>query len=455
MKCEKCGKRIKKDKDACPECGSEVIKATETKPEKTEQDIKKSGKKYKVIFITMISSVLIAVLVFLGSVVLPNTGNDFWTCIPEYSIETTQLEAGIECNALNLIEITDEGDREWEVIVAEDNIDTSKLGIYTVSYLFTSKKTERTLVIEYEVIEGELPQIEQLESVIEYGEIFDDAACFEVTNIKDFEYEIDDSNCDYNKLGTYPVYANLSNSRGVNETYEYEMKIVDTKLPTIDAKDKVLVVKGDETDLMSYATAKDNYDGDISGKLRVSGNVDTETAGTYKVTYQVADSSGNQKKESIDVVVMAAIGDEVDINNWTITAEKTYFRNQINDREHWDYIYWYYDAGIGKTFFVINLKAVNNSDEKDCFADELAWPDEEVVTLRFGDEQSYSLKTYELRNDITNSDDQYFVKAGSAGRGKLYFEVSDIYKEFEGDIILEIKSEHGSDAGKSIYVSLN
>ena len=42
------------------------------------------------------------------------------------------------------------------------------------------------------------------------------------------------------------------------------------------------------------ATALDNYDGDISSSIITSNNVDSNTVGTYLVTYDVSDSSGNQ-----------------------------------------------------------------------------------------------------------------------------------------------------------------
>jgi len=41
------------------------------------------------------------------------------------------------------------------------------------------------------------------------------------------------------------------------------------------------------------ATASDDKDGDISDKIKRSGNVDTDYAGTYKVNYVVSDRSGN------------------------------------------------------------------------------------------------------------------------------------------------------------------
>ena len=43
----------------------------------------------------------------------------------------------------------------------------------------------------------------------------------------------------------------------------------------------------------SGATAADNYDGDLTSSIAIVNNVDTSTVGTYTVTYNVSDTSGN------------------------------------------------------------------------------------------------------------------------------------------------------------------
>ena len=49
--------------------------------------------------------------------------------------------------------------------------------------------------------------------------------------------------------------------------------------------------------------ATDNCDGDITNQVTISGKVDTTTVGTYKLTYQVKDSSGNTTEVVRKVVV--------------------------------------------------------------------------------------------------------------------------------------------------------
>ena len=54
------------------------------------------------------------------------------------------------------------------------------------------------------------------------------------------------------------------------------------------------------------ATATDNVDGDISGRIVVNNGVDTSRAGTYSVTYSVTDFAGNSATAARSVVVQAA-----------------------------------------------------------------------------------------------------------------------------------------------------
>ena len=91
---------------------------------------------------------------------------------------------------------------------------------------------------------------------------------------------------------------------------EIEVEVVPTPVelnhvPTINASDKTITV-GDKFDPMKDVTANDNEDGDLTSKIKVIHNtVDTKKAGTYEVTYQVADSQGGSVTKTIKVTVKA------------------------------------------------------------------------------------------------------------------------------------------------------
>ncbi|MBI1317464.1 MAG: DUF5011 domain-containing protein [Candidatus Hydrogenedens sp.] len=54
------------------------------------------------------------------------------------------------------------------------------------------------------------------------------------------------------------------------------------------------------------ATARDNVDGDISGSIQISGDVNVNVPGSYAVTYTSVDSSGNSASATRVVTVVAA-----------------------------------------------------------------------------------------------------------------------------------------------------
>lgn len=69
---------------------------------------------------------------------------------------------------------------------------------------------------------------------------------------------------------------------------------IDSEAPviTLNGYDPIIVKQGDPY-VEPGATSEDNYDGDLTDKIEISGDVDTSAIGTYTVTYTVSDSVGN------------------------------------------------------------------------------------------------------------------------------------------------------------------
>ncbi len=80
-----------------------------------------------------------------------------------------------------------------------------------------------------------------------------------------------------------------------------------------DTTKPVIALKGDSTVNLTVgeaytdagATANDNKDGDITSKVVKSGTVDTATAGTYTVKYNVTDAAGNEADEVTRTVIVS------------------------------------------------------------------------------------------------------------------------------------------------------
>lgn len=98
---------------------------------------------------------------------------------------------------------------------------------------------------------------------------------------------------DTTKLGTYELEYKLD-FLGKTHTLSRKVEVVDNTPPEIslngDAEVKLYV--GDEY-TEEGGIANDNYDGDLTEKIEISGEVDVKTAGEYEITYSVEDSSNN------------------------------------------------------------------------------------------------------------------------------------------------------------------
>ena len=113
-------------------------------------------------------------------------------------------------------------------------------------------------------------------------------------------------NVDLNQEGTYTIRYNVMDSSG-NQAAEVTRTITvfnpDTIPPVITligSSPVVTLLNGAYND--QGATANDNVDGDITGNIMVSSNVNVNLVGTYQVRYNVQDNAGNAAVEVIRTV---------------------------------------------------------------------------------------------------------------------------------------------------------
>lgn len=114
-----------------------------------------------------------------------------------------------------------------------------------------------------------------------------------------------DGKVDTSKIGEYKLKYTIFNSKNENPvSVERVVNIVDEIAPEITLKGKaeVSIYVGD-TYKDEGCTALDNYDGDITNKASITGEVDTTKEGTYTITYKVADSSNNASETTRKVIV--------------------------------------------------------------------------------------------------------------------------------------------------------
>lgn len=109
----------------------------------------------------------------------------------------------------------------------------------------------------------------------------------------------------FKKIGTYKISYKLKiDYLNIEKVLIRKIKVVDAVPPelTIASDETVYIDENGEYVQPTYS-ASDNYDGDITNKVKVEGTVDVSKVGDYKQTYTVSDSSKNETKKVITVSV--------------------------------------------------------------------------------------------------------------------------------------------------------
>lgn len=114
-----------------------------------------------------------------------------------------------------------------------------------------------------------------------------------------------EGNVDTSTPGEYKLKYMAYNEKNTDfAQIERTILVKDVIAPTITLKGKKEVeISLNDTYKDAGCTAEDNYDGDISSKVSITGEVDTKKEGEYTITYLVEDSSSNKAEATRKVTV--------------------------------------------------------------------------------------------------------------------------------------------------------
>jgi len=149
-------------------------------------------------------------------------------------------------------------------------------------------------------LKGENPQI------IEFGQKYQELGAT-LSDDKDSNPTliIDTSKLNLNKLGEYEVIYIAKDSAGNEANTTRVVKVVDTTPPIITLfGDNNITLELNEEYKEAGFEAIDNYDGNITNKVKILGSVQTDTAKTYTLTYSVTDSSNNSATATRTITVI-------------------------------------------------------------------------------------------------------------------------------------------------------
>lgn len=141
-----------------------------------------------------------------------------------------------------------------------------------------------------------------LEAIYAYDEYDGD-----ITN--NIEVVLDNYSANFDRLGKWDIIFNVSDSSGNTSEFILYISNVDLLPPVISGVDYYEVFPNEKlvmSEILNNLEASDNYDGDCSSNIEVLSDEYSENymnIGSYKIVFQVSDSSGNNSLFTVNVDV--------------------------------------------------------------------------------------------------------------------------------------------------------
>lgn len=202
----------------------------------------------------------------------------------------------------------EDGDITSKIEIVENNVNINTPGIYKVVYKVTdSNNSAVTKEIKVTVKENKAPVINASDITQTLNYPFDAKKDVTATDAEDGDLTskiVVKGEVNTKVEGTYKVVYEVTDSNGKKTTKEITVKVVKDRPPVITAENRVVFINS-EFDPYEGVTAVDPEDGNITKKVKlIEGEVDTKKVGTYKLKYQVIDTSNNVVTKEIKVEVI-------------------------------------------------------------------------------------------------------------------------------------------------------
>ena len=229
-----------------------------------------------------------------GKPIITLTGDNPQTI--HFGMAYTELNA----TATDLVD----GDLTGNIVIDANNVDTSTVGTYTVTYdvTDTAGNAAETMTRTVRVIDTGKPIITLTgdnPQTIHFGMAYTELNAT-ATDLVDGELTgnivIDSSAVNINRVGDYSVTYNVTDTAGnAAETMTRTVRVIDTGKP-------IITLTGDNPQTIHFgmaytelnATATDLVDGDLTGSIVIdSSAVNINRVGDYSVAYDVTDTAGN------------------------------------------------------------------------------------------------------------------------------------------------------------------
>ena len=234
--------------------------------------------------------------------------------------------------------------------------------------IFNKKEEKVTLNDDEEKIET-IVLFGSKEITLEEGEKYIEPGYYAITNkkeIKKDEIEVTPKEINTEKAGIYTISYTIKDKiekRNIivvkketkeeskkeetpSEQKEEEKKTVERKINLTLKGESTIVLDLGDTYVEPGYTATDNIDGNITNKVKVNGNVNTNEAGTYKRTYEVENGTIKESKTRTIIVKTNIIDAKISGNPTSKTDKNVILKIEVTGNNF--YYLKYPDGTISK-----------------------------------------------------------------------------------------------------------
>ena len=187
-----------------------------------------------------------------------------------------------------------------KVLEVSNNINTSKLGTYTVLYKYKKYNKIKETIRVVNIVDKTPPELDLIGNL----EINNCSKSYQEEGYAAFDnYDGDLTQKVEKEIKDGKIIYKVKDSSNNITTKERIFSNIDKEGPVIKLKGSSVNLKINKKYVEQGYTVTDNCDDDLTSKVEITNNININKEGTYEVIYKVKDKSGNESKEVRKVTV--------------------------------------------------------------------------------------------------------------------------------------------------------
>lgn len=211
-------------------------------------------------------------------------------------------------NYLSMIQTSDNYDKDITVLIDDNSIDYTQIGTHEIMITardLSGNETIKTMIIEIKDLSYPEIILTTQQAYIAYGIMHINYLDYVESVFDSYDDHLTASdvevysNINFDVIGLYQVIFKLKDQSGNQGQAILYIYINDYEKPVIEST-HINIKQNTQINLLSYATAYDNYDGDISHLIKMNpAFIPVHQVGFYELIFYVHDSSGNYAETKV------------------------------------------------------------------------------------------------------------------------------------------------------------